>query len=158
MEVRVFRSMLQTELGDGCIRRRGSAWASWKEAYERPSSRCADPRLVVIHRFSWAQWSKGFNPAFISAGGTGTITSFASRTEIPLTSHGHRLPSLLWGGCPWTWEDAGRTESHRRVRWSLGASETAGQLPAPKHRTSGTIGTTDVPAVGQRGGMQGPGP
>ncbi len=35
------------------------------------------------------------NPAFISAGGTGTITSFASRTEIPLTSHGHRLPSLL---------------------------------------------------------------
>ncbi len=57
-----------------------------------------------------------------------------------------------------TWEDAGRTESHSRVRWSLGASETVGQLPAPRHRTSGTIGTTDVPAVGQRGGMQGPGP
>ncbi len=58
----------------------------------------------------------------------------------------------------WTWEGAGRTKSHSRVRWSLGASETAGQLPAPRHRTSGTIGTTDVPAVGQQGGMQGPGP
>ncbi len=54
------RRTLQTDLGDGCIRRCGSAWASWKEVYERPSSRCADPRLVVTHRFSWAKWCKGW--------------------------------------------------------------------------------------------------
>ncbi len=51
---------LQTDLRDGCTRRCTSAWASWKEVYERPSSRCADPRLVVTHRFSWAQWCKGW--------------------------------------------------------------------------------------------------
>ncbi len=31
-------------------------------------------------------------------------------------------PLLLWGG---TWENAGRTESRSRVRWSTGASETS---------------------------------
>ncbi len=46
-----------------------------------------------------------------------------------LTRHGHQLPSLLWGGCLWTWEDAGRTESHSQVKWSTRASEAAGQLP-----------------------------
>ncbi len=92
MEVRVFRSMLQTELGDGCIRRRGSAWASWKEAYERPSSRCADPRLVATHRFSWAQWSKGWK----------TLPSY--RLEGPVPSRpspvGQRFLSQVMGiGC-----------------------------------------------------------
>ncbi len=33
-----------------------------------------------------------------------------------------------------------------------------GSSPAPRHHTSGTSGTPDVPAVGQRGGTQGPGP
>ncbi len=45
---------LQTDLGDGCKK------GSWKEVYERPSSRFTDPRLVVTHRFSWAQWCKGW--------------------------------------------------------------------------------------------------
>ncbi len=54
--------------------------------------------------------------------------------------------------------ELGRTPGELNRIADSGASETAGQLPAPRHHTSGTIGTTDVPAVGQRGGMQGPGP
>ncbi len=87
----------------------------------------------------WAQWCKGWK----------TLPSY--RLEGPVPSRpspvgqwflsqdmGIGCLRLLWGGCPWTWEDAGRTKSQSRVRWSLGASETAGH-PAPRHRTSGTI-------------------
>ncbi len=48
-----------------------------------------------------------------------------------------------------------------RIADSDGPQEPArwlGSSRAPRHRTSGTSGTTDVPTVGRRGGMQGPGP
>ncbi len=58
--------------------------------------------------------------------------------------------------------ELGRTPGElNRIAESDGPQEPArrlGSSPAPRHRTSGTSGTTDVPAVGQRGGMQGPGP
>ncbi len=71
-----------------------SAWASWKEVYERPSSRCADPRLVVTHRFSWAQWCKGWK----------TLPSY--RLEGPVSSNplpvGQWFPHKTWASAAFT--------------------------------------------------------
>ncbi len=118
------RSLL-TNLGDGRTRKCISASTSWTAACEVHGSNLEDPRSVVTHHFSWAQWSKGCK----------TPTSY--RLEGPILSHpspaglrfpharqGHRRPWLKWTGCPWTWGDAGRTESHSRVWWSAGATET----------------------------------
>ncbi len=96
-----------------------------RSACEVHGSKLADPRSVVTHRFSWAQWSKGCK----------TPTSY--RLEGPVLSHplpaglwfpharqGHRQLSLKWSGHLWTWGDAGRTESRSWVWWSAGATET----------------------------------
>ncbi len=76
---------LQTDLG---------AWASWKEVYERPSSRCADPRLVVTHRFTRAQWCKGWK----------TLPSY--RLEGPVSSRpspvGQWFPHKTWASAAFT--------------------------------------------------------
>ncbi len=102
---------LQTKLGDGRTQRCVSVWAFWTGACEGPGSRRADPRLVLTHRLSWVQWSKGCK----------TLTSY--RLEGPALSHpspvglrsllarwGDPLPSLWWSGCRDTWED-------RRANW-----------------------------------------
>ncbi len=124
---------LQTNLGDGRTQRCVSVWVFWTGACEGPGSRCADPRLVLTHRLSLLQWSKGCK----------TLTSY--RMEGPglsrpspvglrslLARWGHPLPSLWWSGCRDTWEVAGRTESHSRVWWYGGANETGwGALARP---------------------------
>ncbi len=148
---------LQTNLGDGRTQRCVSVWAFWTGACEGPGSRRVVPRLVLTHRFSWVQWSKGCK----------TLTSY--RLEGPVLSRpspvglrsllarrGHPLPSLWWSGCRDTWEVAGWTESHSRVWWYGGANETGWGALAKPPRTV-LVTPTDVPAVGQRGGTQGPG-
>ncbi len=98
------------------------ASTSWTGACEGR----AGPRLVVTHRLSWVRWSRGCR----------TLTS--SRLEGPALSRpspvgprllharqGHPCSTLRWTECPWTWEDAGRTESRSWVWWSSGASEMA---------------------------------
>ncbi len=113
---------LQTNQRDGRIERCVSASTSWTGACEGPGSERAGPRLVVTQRLSWVRWSRG----------CGTLTS--SRLEGPALScpspvgprllharQGHPCSTLKWTECPWTWEDAGRTESRSRVWWSSGA-------------------------------------
>ncbi len=78
--------------------------------------------------------------------------------------------SVMTPSCSWTYSSSstpterpalGRMPGElNRIAGSDGPQEPARCLsssPAPRHQTSGTRGITDVPAVGQRGGMQGPG-
>ncbi len=131
-----------------------SMWASWTEV----CSRRADPRLVLTHHLSWVQWSKGCKtPSSYRLEGPALLHPSPVGLRSLHARQGHLPPSLKWSGRPWTWECAGRTESHSRVWWSDGAKETDWEALA-RNRTSCTNRTTDVPAVGQQGGMQGPGP
>ncbi len=125
--------LLQTIRRDGRIERCVSASTSWTGVCEEPGSERAGPGLVVTHRLSWVWWSRGCR----------TLTS--SRLEGPALSRpspvgprllharqGHPCSTLRWTECPWTWGDAGRTESRSRVWWSSGASEMAwGALARP---------------------------
>ncbi len=62
---------------------RFSASTFWTAACEVHGSKLADPRSVVTHRFSWAQWSKGCKtPTSYRLEGPVSIASFASRTAI----------------------------------------------------------------------------
>ncbi len=148
--------MLQTDLRHGCIRKCGSAW-SWKEVYflERPSSRCADPRLVVTHRFSWAQWCKGWK----------TLPSY--RLEGPVPSRpspvGQWFPSQdmcisYLHCCEVDASELGRTPGKlNRIFESDGPREPArrlGSSPAPRHRTRGRAAKWNAetwPVAGQGG-------
>ncbi len=67
--------LLQTNLGDGRTRKCVSVSTFWTAAYEVHDLKLADPRSVVTHRFSWAQWSKGCK----------TLTLY--RLEEPALSH-----------------------------------------------------------------------
>ncbi len=49
---------LQTNLGDRCTQKCVSASTSWTAACEVHGSKLADPRSVVTHHLSWAQWSR----------------------------------------------------------------------------------------------------
>ncbi len=134
---------LQTDLGDGCIRRCTSAWASWKEVYERPSSRCADPRLVVTHRFFWAQRCKGWK----------TLPSY--RLEGPVSSRpspvGQWFPHKTWASAaftalrrmPMNLEDAGWTESHSQCQM-VHKSQRDGWA-APRHPDTVQAGPAGPP-------------
>ncbi len=115
---------LQTNLGDGCTRKCVSAWASWTVACEGSDSKLADPRSVVTHRFSWVQWSKGCK-TLTSYRQEGPALSRPSPVGLrsPHARHVYRQLSLKWSGHPWTWGDAGWTESHSRAWWSEWASE-----------------------------------
>ncbi len=108
--------LLQTNRGDGRIERCVSASTSWTGACEGPDSERAGPGLVVTHRLSWVRWSRGCR------------TPTSSRLEGPALSRpspvgprllharqGHPCSALRWTECPWTWGDAGRTESRSRV-------------------------------------------
>ncbi len=116
---------LQTNLGDGRTRKCVSAWASWTVACEGSDSKLADPRSVVTHHFSWVQWSKGCK-TLTSYRQEGPALSRPSPVGLrsPHARHGYRQLSLKWSGHPWTWGDAGRTESHSRAWWSEWANET----------------------------------
>ncbi len=94
---------LQTNLGDGCMRKCISVWAFWTVACEGSDSKLAGPRSVVTNRFSWVQWSKGCK----------TLTSYQlewpalSRPSpvglrSPHARHGHQQLSLKWSGHLWT--------------------------------------------------------
>ncbi len=126
-------------------------------ACEGPGSERTGPRLVVTHHLSWVRWSKGCK----------TLTS--SRLEGPAVSHPspagprslhatqeHLCPAQRWTECPWTWEGAGRTESHSRVWWFSWASETVwGALARhPATEQAGLGEPPTYPLVGQRSGTQ----
>ncbi len=132
---------------------------SHRNTYERPSSSCTDPRLVITLHFSWVQWCKGWK----------TLPSY--RLEGPVSSRpspvGQQFPSQDMGisclhCCEVDAPELGRTLGKlNHIKESDGPQETArrlGSSPAPRHLTSRTSRTTDVPAVGQWGGRQGPGP
>ncbi len=119
-------------------------------------------------RFKTRRSKIGLNPPLFLGAMKDCKTPSSYQLEGPALSHPspvglwflharqeHLLPSLSWSGRPWNWEDAGRTESHSRVWWSDGANETDWEALA-RLPESGTNRTTDVTAVGQRGGMQGP--
>ncbi len=124
---------LRTNRRDGCIERWVSASTSWTGACEGPGSERAGPRLVVTYRLSWVRWSRGCR----------TLTS--SRLEGPALSRPspagpqflharqeHLCSTQRWTERPWTWEDAGRTESRSRVWCFSEPSETAwGALARP---------------------------
>ncbi len=126
--------------GDGCIRRRSSAWASW-------ASRCADPRLVVTHRFSWAQWSKGWK----------TLPSY--RLEGPVPSRpspvGQRFLSQVMGiGCLHCCEvdapELGRTPGElNRIAESDGPQEPARRLGSSRHPDTVQAGPSGPPTYPQ---------
>ncbi len=124
---------LQTNLGDGRTQRCVSVWAFWTGACEGPGSKRADPRLVLTHRFSWVQWSKGCKtPTSYRLEGPALSRPSPVGLRSLLARWGHPLPSLWWSGCRDTWEVAGRTESHSRVWWYGGANETGwGALARP---------------------------
>ncbi len=149
---------LQTNRRDGHIERCVSASTSWMGACEGPGSEHAGPRLVVTHRLSLVRWSRGCR----------TLTS--SRLEGPAlsrpspvgprllhTRQGHPCSTLRWTECPWTWEDAGRTELRSRVWWSSGTSETAwGALARPPGTVQVGSGRRRRPIV-QPDALSGPG-
>ncbi len=116
---------LQTNLGDGRIQKCVSASTSWTAACEVHGSKLADPRSVVTHHLSWAQWSRGWTtPTSYRLEGPALSRPSPVGLRFPHARQEHRRVWLKWTGCPWTWGDAGRTESHSRVWRSVGATET----------------------------------
>ncbi len=114
--------LLQTNLGDGRIQKCVSASTSWTAACEVHGSKLADPRSVVTHHLSWAQWSRGWTtPTSYRLEGPALSRPSPVGLRFPHARQEHRRVWLKWTGCPWTWGDAGRTESHSRVWWSVGA-------------------------------------
>ncbi len=116
---------LQTNLGDGCTRKCVFALTSWTGACAEPGSRFAGPRLAVTHHLSWAQWSRGCKPlpSYRLEGPARPRPSPGGLRSLSVRQ-GHRCFAQRWSGCPWTWGDAGQTESHSRVWWCGWASET----------------------------------
>ncbi len=136
---------LQTNLGDGRTQRCVSVWAFWTGACEGPGSRRADPRLVLTHRLSWVQWSKGCK-TLTSYWLEGPALSRPSPVGLRslLARWGHPLPSLRRSRCRDTWELPARTESHSRVWWYGEANETGWEALARPPRTV-LVTPTDPP-------------
>ncbi len=97
---------LQTNLGDGRTQKCISTSTSWTAACEVHGSKLADPRSVVTHHLSWAQWSRGWTtrtpyrlegPALsfasrtaISARKTGALAALTEVNQMPLNLGGRR--------------------------------------------------------------------
>ncbi len=125
---------LQPNRRDGRIERCVSASTSWTGAWQGPGSEHAGPRLDVTHHVSWVRWSRGLCRALTPSRLEGPAVSRPSPVGPRLlhARQGHPGSTLRWTDCPWTWEDAGQTESRSWVWWSSGASETAwGALARP---------------------------
>ncbi len=67
---------------------------------------------------------RAVNPCLISAGGAGSIASFARRTAISSRKTGAFRTATDVSRRRWTWEVAWRTESRSRVELCAWASET----------------------------------
>ncbi len=113
---------LQTNLGDGRTRKCVSASSSWTAACEVHGSKLADPRSVVTHRFSWAQWSRGCK----------TPTSY--RLEGPVLSH----PSQ---DCDFRTQDRGINSFH----WSEVDTPELGGTPGELNRVAESDGPQEPP-------------
>ncbi len=124
---------LRTNRTDGCIKKCVSASASWTGACEGPGSGRAGPRLVVTHRLSWVRWSTGCKtPTSSRLEGPALSRPSPAGPRLPHAREGHPCSTQRWTERPWTWEDAGRTESRSQVWWFSWASETAwGALARP---------------------------
>ncbi len=93
---------------------------------------------------------------------SGLVDGAHAEVMVSATSWGsarykHCQPLLRWAGCPWTWGDAGRNEWHSLMVWRSQRNGLGSASQALRDRESRTKGTTDIPAVGQRGGLQGRG-
>ncbi len=107
---------LRTNRTDGCIEKCVSASASWTGACEGPGSGRAGPRLVVTHRLSWVRWSTGCKtPTSSRLEGPALSRPSPAGPRLPHAREGHPCSTQRWTERPWTWEDAGRTESRSQV-------------------------------------------
>ncbi len=100
---------------------------------ERTDAECAGPRLVVTHRLSWVRWNRGCRTLISSRlEGPALLRPSPAGPWLLHARQGHPCLTLWWTECPWTWEDAGWTESRSWVWWSSRASEKAwGDLARP---------------------------
>ncbi len=109
-----------------------------------PDSECAGLRFVGTHHLSWVRWSKGCKTLTSSQlEGPALFCPLQAGPRFPHARQKHLCSTPRWTECPWNREDAGQTESCSRVWWSQrdGLGST-GQ--APRDRTSGTRGATDM--------------
>ncbi len=109
-----------------------------------PDSECAGLRFVGTHHLSWVRWSKGCKTLTSSQlEGLALFCPLQAGPRFPHARQKHLCSTPRWTECPWNREDTGQTESCSRVWWSQrdGLGNT-GQ--APRDRTSGTRGATDM--------------